>query len=552
MFIFSPGQTGREEIKLIKEKKPVSIEKNKNVKGTVKQAGSTDESELVKDRYVRNRMKIKAPLAQASFFRFIFREYKKIRNFGQESHILFSNVFPSRISLNKDIGRSFNKHLHPTAGELVKVLDKILKTGWYYLYKSEYNFLVVFKTLCERIVSTNFGRLNYKDRNLIIRLAMLENSFLVFHYDPEYPDTVLNTLQKALVKDPGLKEAHPDVIDLAKRVLLQDATLPSFYNFLLGLNMFKYKRHFVLQDLISGGRRTVIGSDQFDCSSDIRQQINRCVRDYSSSLVPFHKEKLEIMRLKSFLPVNNNNEYDFTSLQNLYDTGRTEKKYSFINDKDNVMLFTSRFLERFENKFSGFLNGEIQVQGAGKVKIFTLNIFNMEIARTRYLIDKFEKLSFDFSSSFTWKRFMKINRDNMGATHIEAEVMLLLHECLGILHEIGTKLSRVLRMHQPGDGRVKEPAWVDPDVLSGKAFQIPYENAKIKSKTDLNGKTIAEAFSFVISVCFLACVFFHDRYTISLLDREKSVDDEIRLKLAMLERIADTERYNKLKEKFFL
>ena len=147
---------------------------------------------------------------------------------------------------------------------------------------------------------------------------------------------------------------------------------------------------------------------------------------------------------------------------------------------------------------------------------------------------------------------MKINRDNLAATRTEAEVMLLLHECLGILHEIGIKLSRVLRMHQSGDSRVKESAPVNSDVLTGKPFKIPYGNKKIKSKTDLNGKTIIGAFSFIISVCFLACVFFQDRYTISLLDREKSVNDEIMLKLAMLERLTDPEMYKSLKKKFFL
>jgi hypothetical protein len=216
------------------------------------------------------------------------------------------------------------------------------------------------------------------------------------------------------------------------------------------------------------------------------------------------------------------------------------------------MLFTSRFLERFDYNFKDLLTGEIQVLGAGKVKIFTQNLFGMEFARIQYLIDKFEKLSFDFSSSFTWKRFMKINRDNMGATRIEADVMLLLHECLGILHEIGTKLSKILRMKQPGGSTAKEHEPVNSDMLAGRSFNIPFENSRIKSKTELNGKTIAEAFSFVITICFLTCVFFQDRYTVSMLDREKSINDEISLKLAMLERIADSEMYSQLKKKFFL
>jgi hypothetical protein len=541
---------------LIKGKKSATIEKNKSSKGLskepVKDTGSKDEIDTYKRFLVRNRSKIKTQLSQASIFRFIFREYKKIRSFGEESHVLYSNVLPSSISLNKDIGKSFGKHLQPTARELVKVLDRILKNGWFYLFKTEYNLLVVLKALCERIVSINFGILNYKDRNLIVRLASLENPFLVLHYEPEYPDTIINTLKKALVKDSGLKEAHPEVVDLGKRVLMQDATLPSLYNFILGLNMFKYRRYFELKDLISGRGKRVISSTEFDCASDVRHHINRTVREYSSSLVPFHKEKLEIMRLKSFLPVNSSGEFVFSSLQRLYETGRTEKKYSYSNDKNNVMLFTSRFLERFDHNFTDLLTGEIQVQGAGKVKIFTRNFFGVEISRIQYLIDKFEKLSFDFSSSFTWKRFIKINRDNMGASRIEAEVMLLLHECLGILHEIGIKLSKVLRMKQPGDSTAMEHVPVDTDMLSGRVFNVPFENSKVKSKTEVNGKTVAEAFSFVITICFLACVFYQDRYTISLLEREKSVDDEINLKLSMLERIADNEMYSQLKKKFFM
>ena len=44
---------------MIKEKTPVSIDRNNKENGAVKHTGSTDANDLLTDRYVKNRMKIK-------------------------------------------------------------------------------------------------------------------------------------------------------------------------------------------------------------------------------------------------------------------------------------------------------------------------------------------------------------------------------------------------------------------------------------------------------------------------------------------------------------
>ena len=129
-----------------------------------------DEDALVMKRILRNRRNIKSFHTQASFFRFLFFEYKHIRNFGNVSHIFFPNIFPPGIQLSKDVCTTFTKYLQPWSVSIFKTTTHIIKTGWPYLNKKEYNLIVVLKKLCEKIVKTDFTILNYSDKNLINKL----------------------------------------------------------------------------------------------------------------------------------------------------------------------------------------------------------------------------------------------------------------------------------------------------------------------------------------------------------------------------------------------
>jgi hypothetical protein len=53
--------------------------------------------------------------------------------------------------------------------------------------------------------------------------------------------------------------------NLVKMVLTKDGTMPSLYNYFLGLNMLKYRRYLTMNDLIREDAGPVVDSTEFDC-----------------------------------------------------------------------------------------------------------------------------------------------------------------------------------------------------------------------------------------------------------------------------------------------
>ncbi len=83
------------------------------------------------------RIKKKPPVS--SFFGFLFKEYRNIRDFGRRSHILFTTFLPPGIQLNRAVGMSLDSELVPVCEHLAKVVEKALEVAWLHLKKGEYN-----------------------------------------------------------------------------------------------------------------------------------------------------------------------------------------------------------------------------------------------------------------------------------------------------------------------------------------------------------------------------------------------------------------------------
>ncbi|MBA7538551.1 hypothetical protein ES705_30828 [subsurface metagenome] len=125
--------------------------------------------------------------------------------------------------------------------------------------------------------------------------------------------------------------------------------------------------------------------------------------------------------------------------------------------------------------------------------------------------------------------------------------MHVIEECLDYLLGIGKKLSGVLSLREKIGTPESKSESLDTIILRGKSFSLPYEEEVIKSGTITNGRTVLEALTMVISMSFLAAIFFNDQNTTSLLIHEQEIDQKIRSKLEILERIADPETYLELR-----
>ena len=143
---------------------------------------------------------------------------------------------------------------------------------------------------------------------------------------------------------------------------------------------------------------------------------------------------------------------------------------------------------------------------------------------------------------------MIIKTTNAGAIAIEAEVMQVIEECLDYLLSIGKKLSEVLGLREKTGKPNGKAEPLDLIVLRGKQFILPYEDNIVESGTFINGRTVLEALTMVISMSFLMGVFFNDQNTTSLLNREQETDQKMRSILEILERVADPNTYLELRD----
>jgi hypothetical protein len=507
-----------------------------------------NEDAIVKARVWRNRRKIKAYQKKSSYFRFLFFEFKKIGEFGKKTHIFYTKLLPPGLILNKDIAHPFTNYLVTCSCDLFKILTGILQNGWHHLNKREYNLLLILKKLCEKITKTNFNLLNYKDRNLIEKLRSIETLFLILCYHNHYLDTILSSVQTVLEKDPEYHDDIRDVLVLIKRILTRDGDLPSFYNFILGLNMFKSNRYLILQDLIQRNCGEIISSSNFECDQDIKQEIDRYVQECKNELVLIYKQKQKIEHIQSFLPKDDHGAFDFKTLQYLYESGQKDKKHNFFEDQENAVLFTARYLGFFESAFVNLLNGKVSLSGLNKVEIFSHYFFQLEFSRIRSISEKLVKYSFDFPSPFTLDHYRAVNGSNRRATRTEAEAVQMISEGITNLYDIGKKVERVLNLRLPQKDVQEKQAPLEAVILRGKPFSLPYEDRILKYRSNLGGKTVVEALSFVVTVCFLSCVFFRDRNISTLLDKEERINREIQSMLETLERIAPPKVYQELME----
>jgi len=510
------------------------------------QQGTEQEKADSLGRVWKNRRSIKPFHTQASYFRYLFLEYRKIRYFGNVTHIFLPRIVPSGIQLSRDVGTTFTTYLQPWSVELFEILSSVLSTGWRYLDKKEFNLLVVLKKLCEKIVKTDFSLPDLKNRNLLEKYRSLEMLFLVLHYRQDYPEILISALKRALKKVPDIKDSQ-SVVLLVRRIINRDDELPSLYNFLLGLNMLKYRRYFEINDLIHANSGEVVSEEVFECEGETYHEINQCIAESRKELLSLQKKLLEIQHLKQYLPLDEKGEIDYKIIEYFYESNEQRKKCSFTEDLEDVVGLSARLLGLFVNSFENILNGKIYIPGVGNVELFARSFFQVDLTKLKYIIEKLGKITYYLESHFTFEQYLALLQPRKVVHRYEAEAKQLIDEGLVLLHDMGNKLERILRLRTPGEIGTEEYEPLEPALLNGRYFHLPFEGRIIRYRNKLGGKTVLEALSFIVRVCYLICMFFHKPDVYGLLAEEEALKENIESKLLLLGRIAKPEILRELR-----
>jgi hypothetical protein len=492
------------------------------------------------------RRKIRASQSKSNFLKFLLSEYKRICEFGKKTHVLYPRMFPLGIQLNSDIHLTFTKYLQPQSIELYKALTFILKRKWVSLERKEYNLVLILKKLCEKIALTNFNLLNYSDRNLIDRLRSIETYFLALHAHKDYPHVLMTAVRCILENDASFKLQLPELIGSMNRILLHDADTPSLYNFLLGLNMLKYRKYIELQDLVRKNCGNVMGVHIFEYEEDVQQEVQLFVEECSKNLKFLSGKKQEIDRIKLFLPRTENDDIDYGMLQYFYASSQSEGENLFDRDQDNVIQFSLQVLQTFRSSFKNLLCGKVRLFGTGKCRVFPDGYFRREFEKIDTLIESLGKLSYDYTNEISFKQYLHIKQTKKFTSKIESDAIMLISDALHLVYILG---KRIAFIPQSGPAELESEISQGEGRTSDTTLIVPEEIIMGRIMTDgtrLGGKCVADALAFVVSISFLICHYYHDRYTYALLAKEAMISREIELKMEMLARIASPELYSEL------
>jgi hypothetical protein len=492
---------------------------------------------------------IKIQPVEASYWRYLFRERSKIRAFGRRTHTLLASWFPPGARADPQLPRFFEQYLQPWATELAQHLEPVLDLGWLHLTKRQYNWIVVLKQLCDRIVATDFAHLNYRDRNLIDGLRRLESLFLLLRYKENVTQRLLSSLRTVFEKKSKVESEYGPTADLVNRLLSEEITLPSLWNCLLALNMVKSRRFLTLGDLIRHGLGDVVSAKEYDCSPQVRKKIDEYVESCHEMLQTLHEQLVEARRLNSYLAYDESGSLDTSLLATFYETEAKGEGIRLEKDLDNVMLFAPRFFTAFDRAFQALLNGTVAFTGGLKGAVFSPACFQTEFTRLRNAIEKLERVAFTYAN-FPYKRYLLIRSSTMGAIAKEVEVMQLIDEGLAVIFELGKSLARLLSMNGVGapEGKGEQP--VDSPALQGRPFRLPFTGRKLQAKGFLQGKNVAVLLEQVVSICFSADVLFQDPAIFMHLGKERKVADQLEVKLRQLEHLVDDKTYTELKLRY--
>jgi len=500
----------------------------------------------------QNRSRIKNHLERKGFWNFLFRDMKRIRKFGETTHTLNTALFSLQALPNRDVRISFSGQLQKKAvPETLAACDAVLEVGWKHLTKKQYNLVGLFRSFLAELERIDFNRLDYRNRNLIDSLDGLERLFYSLHSHPEYQGLILEAVRETAAKEPEAFSDNQDPSRHIRGVLLKDISLPSLYNFLLGLNMVKYRRYLGPEDLIRRDPGPVISNREFDCSPEVREKIIRYVRECEEQLTTLSRQWESILRLKAFIP-SGETGVDTSFLQEFYN--RFQERHgssSFEKDRERTFEPTFGILDIVLREFRPLLIGQIRLKGFGTVRVFSRRFFETDLEKLALAYKKLERISIEMPS-FPRKRFLILKESRKGAIANEAAAMQIIDETFSTLGDMANKTALLLRTRLPGSPPGDSVTPLDPLVLQGKPFHLPYGDAIIVSEGLLGGKTVTEALTTVCSICYLSSIYFRNHQLTTLLNRERKVQEKIEKITHTLYQLLNPEAFKVMKETYNL
>lgn len=501
----------------------------------------------------KNALLIKKQLQKAPLLKYLFSEYRRISAFGQSAHLFSGKWFRFKSKLPP----AFWPGIQKDAGILKEFLDKALESGWAFLDKFEYNGLVQLRRLCEAILRCGLPSSD-SAREALEQIREVELPFLICHYETAYPEMLGGALQECM-RSLQEDESRINSASLLLRKLLKPRwDGPCLYHYLLGLNMRASRTYLEMKDLIAEHPEGVIPRSGFDCSEGVREKIRSYLSDKEHQLAELVKFRKEVQKSANFLGAFVRKSegaasavYDYAPVVVFYESGIGSGKYRFERDCDNFSLLVSNLAKRFSGEFAHFLCGKVKTEPFGAIPLFTADFFHNDFSRLEGLVQRIGKLNFAIPG-FSLDRFNEIKSDpeHSYPTREEREFIRHVDEWGALMMELGQKAGHLSIAGKVSENPEEALKPLDPSLLISNGFTSRLWGVKLIEPICFENKPFPQALREFATLTLLTALFLGEERAAHLREREMKLQDDIQKVRTVLERVADSADFQRLKTEY--
>ncbi|MGA2142914.1 MAG: hypothetical protein ABSG94_10900 [Brevinematales bacterium] len=561
--ILESGETLQEKIRKIE-----LIDAQENTISIDQTAISAEEAqEIIRKKHVlteetakKNSEKIISKIIKTPYLFYIFKDYKKIRAFGKSAGFIKFGLNPAGMKFDYSRSKTLFNSLQKDAGELMEILNFVLDKGWMDLEKLDYNLIVIFRQLCQAIISAPYARIGTTGRQFLSRYRDVEALFLTCRYQGEYPDII-----RAGVSNVLFKQKKPEgLIELSeiqiKRILGEERDAASLLNFILSINMFEYRKFLKLDDLIKRQSGGIVNTFSYDCPPNIQLKINVYINDRMQTWKNLLKDKAEINRIQYFLKhfirqdSTGYRSYNFNILMDFYNYSGlgAAAEDSFSYDKGNTAKLALNFFTKFLNEFENFFIDKIGIEDFGPLRVFSREVFQLEVDKLRQAVLKFTDSIFTLPIVSRREFFdLKTSKKEVMPAPPVLTMIQTIDALDDILSDIGTKLGNIHINYKRPAGEYVLGTPVEPLEIAAtwkREVSVPFWDKKILTPGYLKDKYFSDAVATITSLCFLSDVYFYNMRFYAVLEKEMKINNMILDVKKNIERLADVVTFEKIRK----
>ncbi|MEK6793811.1 MAG: hypothetical protein AABZ39_03485, partial [Spirochaetota bacterium] len=488
--------------------------------------------------------RLKQSPRKSGFFEFLFRDYPRLSEFQERTGVIECSFLPPSVRSGRRIEKLFVDAVFLPARDLIHPLAVIEANGWTSLTKTEYNLIIEFKRLIERIISLSAEANRNGESGFFPKLRRLEMHFLICHGRAEWPDMIIAGMESSL------RAARSDVniplaSEAARSVLMPRLTGASLYAMILALTVVDKRRMIDMDDVVDRIGTGIISNYNFECPPAVEIAIATRVESLVAELTALAAERRAIMAVKAFVR-RSGDSFDFTILRDIIATsGRVEPMAVY---EGNMILFAAAFARAFTSQFEALLTGTVPLAD-GAVRVFAEDCFRHIFTDLLHHTEKLERLArVDQHIVISRERIAGMISISVGSsvsrTTGEIEVLQAVTRLSSMIATLGEDIAAAARgMHSGIDAKPLELI----DMKRGSCM-IPRADDRIRDSGLTSGETVSGGLIIAATACHTAAVFMHDQKICALLAREEKTNEDIRRRKTELERLAVAPVYESLKD----